>query len=34
MLHKTTIFGYASTAGINPNQTDFENWVLCAAVNT
>ena len=32
MLHKT-IFGYVSTVGTNPNQIDFENWVLCVAVN-
>ena len=34
MLHKTLIFGYVSTVGTNPNQIDFENWVLCVAVNT
>ena len=34
MLHKTLIFGYVSIVGTNPNQIDFENWVLYVAVNT
>ena len=34
MLHKTLAFGCVSTVGTNPDQTDFENWVLCVAVNT
>ena len=34
MLHKTIKFGYVSTVGSNPNQIDFENWVLCVTVNT
>ena len=34
MLRKTLLFGYVSTVSTNPNQIDFENWVLCVAVNT
>ena len=34
MLHKTLIFGYVSTLGLDSNQIDFKNWVLCVAVNT
>ena len=34
MLHKTLKFGYVSTVGNNPNQIDFENWVLRVSVNT
>ena len=33
MLRKILIFGYVSTVGINPNQIDFQNWVLCVAEN-
>lgn len=34
MLHKTLKFGYVSTVGNNPNQINFENWVLCVSVKT
>ena len=34
MLYKTSMLGYVSTVGTNPNQIDFKNWVLCVAVNT
>ena len=34
MLHQTLKSGYVSTVGNNPNQIDFENWVLRVSVNT
>ena len=34
MLYKTLVFGYVFTVGTNPDQKDFENWVLSVAVNT
>ena len=33
MLRKILIFGYVATVGTNPNQIDFENWVLYVAEN-